>query len=80
MNKVLINRTLINLDTGLVIRWERSELGYNAAVLSSPLATGDEAERSAYQLDYETSNVLWGCMTYETTRQALGVLLVGGAQ
>lgn len=74
MNKVLIGRTLINLDTGLVIRWEASELGYTAATIFNPLATGAAADRAGYQLDKQGSDALWTAMTFESGRKALGIL------
>lgn len=77
MNKVLLGRTLINLDTGLVIRWEPSELGYSAATLSNPFATGADADRAGYQLEQAGSDALWTLLTYQSCREKLGILAPG---
>lgn len=77
MNKVLLGRTLINLDTGLVITWQQCELGYSAASVCNPLAVATDAGPHTYQLDREGSEALWRCLSYPSGREALGVLAIG---
>jgi hypothetical protein len=77
---ILYRKTMVNLDSGLVVEWATDERGQNTATLFAPGRLTPDGGRAGYTLDAAMSGALWRAICYPSTRDRLGVVALGDGE
>jgi hypothetical protein len=77
---VLRGRTMLNLDTGLIIEWSIDERLQHTATVFLPGSLTPDGGRAGYTLDADFSRALWTLLSYPSGRESVGVIALGDGE
>lgn len=77
---ILHHKTLLNLDTGIVIRWTRTEWAHDVATIYSASAATGQLGTPGYGLSPEFAAALWDALQSPSFCKRANVIKLGAGE